>query len=104
MTVQMDDKLVLYPIENAGELELAYAMTVHKSQGNEFPAVILPMFPGPSQLYYRNLLYTAITRSKALLILVGQEETVYHMVKNNRKTKRYSGLYYFLKGMETDER
>lgn len=97
ITVQMEDRLVQYDIENAGELELAYAMTVHKSQGSEFPAIVMPMFPGPSQLYYRNLLYTAITRAKSLLILVGTEKTVQVMVENDRKTKRYSGLYYFLK-------
>ena len=97
MTVQMEDRLVQYDIENAGELELAYAMTVHKSQGNEFQAIVMPMFPGPPQLYYRNLLYTAITRAKSLLILVGTEKTIRTMVENDRKTKRYSGLYYFLK-------
>ena len=65
LTVLMDDdRLVLYELEAASELELAYAMTVHKSQGNEFTAVVMPMFPGPPQLCYRNLLYTAITRAK----------------------------------------
>ena len=72
-------------------------MTVHKSQGNEFQRILMPMFPGPPQLYYRNLLYTAITRAKSLLILVGTEKTIRTMVENDRKTKRYSGLYYFLK-------
>ena len=82
------------------EAYLAYAMTVHKSQGSEFQAVIIPMFPGPSQLYYRNLLYTAITRAKSLLILAGTKETIYRMVENNRKTKRYTGLLTFLGGGE----
>ena len=101
LTVQMDDRLVVYETETAGnELELAYAMTVHKSQGSEFQAVIIPMFPGPSQLYYRNLLYTAITRAKSLLILAGTKETIYRMVENNRKTKRYTGLLTFLGGGE----
>ena len=98
LTVQIDDKLVVYGKESAEELELAYAMTVHKSQGNEFQAVIIPMYPGPSQLYYRNLLYTAITRAKSLLILVGREHVIRAMVENNRKTRRYSGLFYFLTG------
>ena len=101
LTVQMDDRLVVYETETAGnELELAYAMTVHKSQGSECQAVIIPMFPGPTQLYYRNLLYTAITRAKSLLILAGTKETIYRMVENNRKTKRYTGLLTFLGGGE----
>ncbi len=102
-TVQMDDRQVVYEMETAGnELELAYAMTVHKSQGSEFPAVILPMFPGPSQLYYRNLLYTAITRAKHLLILAGIPDVVGQMVENNRKTRRYSGLACFLRKGEEE--
>ncbi len=96
ITVAIDDKMVLYDIDHAGELELAYAATVHKSQGNEFQAVVMPMFPGPKQLEYRNLLYTAVTRAKNLLILVGEERTVQAMVANNRKTRRYSGLLHFL--------
>lgn len=96
LTVQMDDRYVLYPMESAGELDLAYAMTVHKSQGNEFQAVVIPLFTGPSQLHYRNLLYTAITRAKSLLILVGMQQVIEAMVKNDRKTLRYSGLGWFL--------
>lgn len=98
LTVQMDDRVVLYDAEAAAELELAYAMTVHKSQGNEFPAVVMPMYPGPPQLYYRNLLYTAITRAKSLLILVGTRKTIQTMVENDKKTRRYTGLSYFLTG------
>lgn len=96
LTVQMDDRYVLYPLESAAELDLAYAMTVHKSQGNEFQAVVIPLYTGPSQLNYRNLLYTAITRAKSLLILVGMEHVIEAMVKNNRKTMRYSGMGWFL--------
>ena len=96
LTVAIDDKMVLYDTDHANELELAYAATVHKSQGNEFQAVILPMFPGPQQLQYRNLLYTAVTRAKSLLILVGEEGTIQNMVANDRKTRRYSGLLRFL--------
>ena len=62
-----------------------FAMTVHKSQGSEFQAVVIPMFPGPAQLYYRNLLYTAITRAKSLLVLAGTRETVFRMVENTEK-------------------
>lgn len=103
MTVQMDDRYILYTMEDAQELELAYAMTVHKSQGNEFQAVVIPMFPGPVQLSYRNLLYTAITRAKSLLILVGMERSVRAMVENDRKTRRYSGLFHFLTGGQIHE-
>ncbi|HEX3038671.1 MAG TPA: ATP-dependent RecD-like DNA helicase [Caproiciproducens sp.] len=102
LKVLMDDRIVMYEIEIASELELAYAMTVHKSQGNEFPAVVIPMYPGAPQLYYRNLLYTAITRAKSLLILAGTHKTIQTMVENDRKTNRYTGLRYFLTGGETN--
>ncbi len=103
VTVQMDDRIVLYELESAKELELAYAMTVHKSQGNEFPAVVMPMYPGAPQLSYRNLLYTAITRAKSLLVMVGTQKAVQAMVDNNKKTRRYAGLSYFLTGSVGDE-
>ena len=69
---------------------------MHKSQGNEFDAVIIPVLSGPPQLYYRNLLYTAVTRAKKTLILVGMPQTVEYMVNNNLRTKRYSALKEFL--------
>lgn len=97
MRVLVDDREVLYDFEHAAaELELAYAVTVHKSQGNEFTAVIMPVFPGAPQLSYRNLLYTGITRAKKLLILVGRRSAVADMVANDRKTRRFSGLMRFL--------
>ncbi len=96
LTVRMDDRTVRYEAETAVELEPAFAMTVHKSQGNEFPAVVMPVFRGAPQLLYRNLLYTAVTRAKSLLILVGRQESVRAMVENDRKTRRYTGLSYFL--------
>lgn len=96
LVVRLDDRTVVYEKEAAQELELAYAMTVHKSQGNEFPAVIIPMYRGAPQLCYRNLLYTAVTRAKSLLILVGHAEMVRQMVANDRKTRRYTGLYDLL--------
>ena len=96
LRVDFFDKSAAISFENASELDFAYAITVHKSQGNEFDCVVIPMFPGPSQLYYRNLLYTAVTRAKKTLILVGNPYTVEIMVNNNRQTKRYSGLQYFL--------
>ncbi len=94
--IRFDDKLVTYDEEALLQLELAYAATVHKSQGNEFNAVIMPMYYGAPMLYYRNLLYTAVTRAKKLLILVGNVPTLRTMVENNRKTLRYSGLKTFL--------
>lgn len=96
LKIQFDDKYAVYDADNAADLELAYAVTIHKSQGNEFNAVIIPMFQGPPQLSYRNLLYTGVTRAKKLLILVGNPRTVEHMVNNNRKTLRYSAICDFL--------
>ncbi len=96
VSVRFDDKLVSYDRESVNDLELAYATTVHKSQGNEFEAVIMPMYRGAPQLYYRNLLYTAVTRARKLMILVGTQSTIEAMVNNNKKTKRYTGLKEFL--------
>lgn len=96
MKVRFDDKVAVYDADSAVELDLAYATTVHKSQGNEFEAVIIPVFRMAPQLCYRNLLYTAVTRAKKLLILVGTGSTIVDMVDNNRKTLRYSGLKDFL--------
>lgn len=97
----MDDKVVLYPYEKAGqELELCYAITVHKSQGSEFPAVVIPMLNVPKPLRYRNLLYTAVTRAKKLLILAGDPWVLQEMVQNDRKVRRYTALGHFLKREE----
>ena len=96
--VRIDDKDVLYDLEHAAnELEPAYAATVHKSQGNEFTAVVMPVLRVPGQLCYRNLLYTGVTRAKQLLILVGQLGVVSAMIANDKKTRRYTGLARFLK-------
>lgn len=103
VSVKFDDKLVEYDRESVRDLELAYATTVHKSQGNEFEAVIMPMFRGAPQLYYRNLLYTGVTRAKKLLILVGTQSTIETMVNNNKRTKRYSGLRVFLSETENSD-
>lgn len=94
--IRFDDKLVSYNTDNLLNVELAYATTVHKSQGNEFNAVVMPMYYGPPQLYYRNLLYTAVTRAKKLLVLVGNISTLQKMVANTKRTARYSGLGAFL--------
>ena len=96
LSVRYDDRVAVYTRQEAQDLELAYAVTVHKSQGSEFDAVILPLHRLPPMLCYRNLLYTAVTRAKSLLIIVGSRATVEQMVENNRKTRRYSGLGYFL--------
>lgn len=94
--VRFDDKVASYDFDFAPDLDLAYAATVHKSQGNEFDAVVMPLYRGSPMLYYRNLLYTAVTRAKKLLIIVGSYEIIEKMVNNNRKNKRYSGLKFFL--------
>ncbi len=92
LKIRFDDKVAIYYSENVGELELAYAMTIHKSQGSEFDCVIIPVLDAPSKLLYRNLLYTAVTRAKKLLIVVGSKEVLLSMVENNRKSLRYTLL------------
>ncbi len=92
VTVVFDDREAKYDFAMLSELELAYAMTVHKSQGSEYRAVILTAWPGSKYLLTRSVLYTAITRAKDLLIVVGNEEVVAAMVGNDRQTRRYSGL------------
>jgi len=94
-----DDKNVEYDFAYIDELELAYAITVHKSQGNEFPFVIIPVCSFSPFLMYRNLLYTAITRAKQMVILVGTDESVIRMINNNTKSNRYSGLLPKLKSI-----
>lgn len=93
LTVEFDDgKRVEYPFLSLDMLELAYALTVHKSQGCEFKAIIVPVCHFMPLLMTRNLLYTAITRAKELVVLVGGQEAVAHMVRNNHRTRRYTGL------------
>ena len=93
MNITFDnEKEVVYPFSYAADLEQAYATTIHKSQGSEFPVVIIPMYPGASNLMSRNLLYTAVTRAKKLVVIVGQVGVLEHMVKNNSEVNRYSGL------------
>lgn len=98
MTVVFDEnRQVDYPFKLLDELELAYAITVHKSQGSEYPAVVMPMFQGPRPLMNRNLLYTAVTRAKNCVALVGSATVFNEMVENENEHKRYSGLQFFLK-------
>ena len=96
MVVRMDDKRLVYPAENLNELEIAYAITVHKSQGSEFPAVILPVAQVPPRLCYRNLFYTGVTRARKLCIVAGRRDVVNRMMGNIRQNLRYSGLAYLL--------
>jgi exodeoxyribonuclease V alpha subunit len=92
-----EERLTEYPFQNAAEeLEHAFAVTVHKSQGNEFPVVVLPVIGIVEALAYRNLLYTAVTRARQQIILVGSRDAIWRMAQNNRKTLRYSGLAEFL--------
>ena len=98
LTVLFDDRVAEYDFTQLGELEPAYAMTVHKSQGSEYRAVILAAWNGSPYLLSRSILYTAITRARELLIIVGREETVGVMVENARKNRRYSGLKLRLQG------
>ncbi|MEG0320014.1 MAG: ATP-dependent RecD-like DNA helicase, partial [Niameybacter sp.] len=93
LTVLFDDqKTVEYEFNQLDELELAYAVTIHKSQGSEYPVVILPIHSGPPMLLSRNLLYTAVTRAKKMVVIVGVKETVNRMIENNREVERYSSL------------
>ena len=103
INVRFDDKEAMYSIENVKELELAYAMTVHKSQGSEFAAVVMPVLAVPERLAYRNLFYTALTRAKSLLVLVGNEQGIQQMVNNDKKSRRYSALKYFIENDDNDD-
>ena len=92
MTVQMDDRKLIYTSDHLSELEIAYAVTIHKSQGSEFPAVVLPAAEVPKKLCYRNLIYTGVTRARQLCIVAGLRATVAEMTGNVRQNLRYSGL------------
>ena len=94
-----EDKLVHYPFSMLDELELAYCVTVHKSQGSEYPAVVIPLLTGPSQLFNRNLLYTAVTRAKKCVTIVGSSQAVRSMIKNEKEQNRFSGLKEHIKEM-----
>ncbi len=93
MTISFDEgKKVEYPFKLLEELEHAYAVTIHKSQGSEYPAVVMPLLGGPRMLLNRNLLYTAVTRAKKCVTIVGDEGTFNQMIQNSSQLKRYSGL------------
>ena len=92
MRIRFDDRIADYMIACADQLELAYAVTVHKSQGSEYDCVVMPVSDMPPQLRYRNLLYTGVTRAKKLLVIVGNEQTVKEMTDNVKRTRRYTAL------------
>ena len=95
--VRYDDRLAKYTLETAEELDLAYAITVHKSQGSEYPVVIIPMYYCPPMLMTRNLLYTAVTRAKRMVIVVGRSDIPSKMVANNMEVLRYTTLKHRIK-------
>ena len=103
LTVDFDGRETVYESDMLSDLELAYAITVHKSQGSEYDAVILVVFRGFDKLYYRNLLYTAVTRAKKLLIIVGDNERIDFMIDNCRRNERFTCLTELLKEMNSDD-
>jgi exodeoxyribonuclease V alpha subunit len=100
VTVLFDDRRASYDFSMLDELELAYAITVHKSQGSEYPIVIIPLYRYSQRLLTRNLLYTALTRAQKMVVLVGEEEVSRRMIENNRRTKRYTGLSFIFSKYE----
>ncbi len=93
VVVEYDDmRRVTYPLNGLDEIELAYAITIHKSQGSEYPAVIMPLLSGPRMLFNRNLLYTGVTRAKSCVTILGSRDTVEQMIANENEQKRYTGL------------
>ena len=105
MTVCFDDaRTVEYPFSALEDLDLAYAVTVHKSQGSEYPAVILPLLAGPSGLFNRNLLYTAVTRARSCVVLLGDRDAVDRMIANTRQTRRWTGLCDRIRELDTAQK
>ena len=93
LVVEFDDlRKVTYPFSALEELELAYAITIHKSQGSEYPAVVMPLLAGPKPLFNRNLLYTGVTRARNCLTILGSREILGEMIENNQENRRYTGL------------
>ena len=96
--IELDDRCADYDFNMLDELEMAYAVTVHKSQGNEFTAIVIPMYQCHKNLMTRNLFYTAVTRAKKLVALVGREDVISYMTENNFEDLRYSDLTSLLIG------
>ena len=96
LTIDFDERICEYDATNLENLEHAWAITVHKSQGSEYPIVIFPLYSCAPMLMTRNLLYTAVTRAEKMVILVGRKAVIEQMVKNDRLAVRYTGLYRML--------
>ena len=104
LVVEYDEgKRVTYPFSLLEELELAYAVTIHKSQGSEYPAVIMPLLSGPKMLFNRNLLYTGVTRAKNCVTILGSSETVRNMIQNESENKRFTSLDLRIRELEEKE-
>lgn len=98
LTVEFDEhRRVTYSFAGLEELELSYAITIHKSQGSEYPAIIMPLYQGPKMLFNRNLLYTGVTRAKKCVTILGSSQCIYDMIQNENQQKRYTGLSMRLK-------
>ena len=93
-----------YTFSQLDEIELAYAITIHKSQGSEYPAVLLPLLSGPKMLMNRNLLYTAVTRARKCVTILGSQEVVDGMIENENQYHRYTGLGRRILELESEER
>ena len=102
LCVDFDGRTVEYSKTQLGDLELAYAITIHKSQGSEYPAVVLPILSGPRPLMNRNILYTAVTRGKKCVTIVGNKDTVREMIQNKSEQMRYSSLCRRLQELEQE--
>ena len=101
LVVEYDEgRRVTYPFSLLEELELSYAITIHKSQGSEYPAVILPLLSGPKMLFNRNLLYTGVTRAKNCVTILGSGSTVFEMIANESENKRYTSLDLRIRELE----
>ena len=98
VAIRFDDRIVKYDFGELDEVSLAYAVTIHKSQGSEFPAVVIPLATQHYMLLQRNLIYTGITRGKKLVVLTGQKKALAIAVRNDRPQRRYSGLLATLRG------
>lgn len=104
VVVEFDEhRRVTYPYSGLDEIELAYAVTIHKSQGSEYPAVIMPLLTGPHMLFSRNLLYTGITRAKTCVTILGSRTTLFEMVANNRENHRYTGFLEQIRSIQIEE-
>jgi len=104
VAIRFDDRMVKYDFGELDEVSLAYAITIHKSQGSEFPAVVIPLATQHYMLLQRNLIYTGITRGKRLLVMIGQKKALGIAVRNDRPQRRYSGLLSSLRGDRLDPR